>query len=117
MNRSGPGMFVGTLACPFGENLAHVVQFAGVGDKGCPDLKANAAPDEGGTVPRPVPWTKSDFKVASVMCEPVWANGSHNQEASPRYVARLLCERLEAEHNLKIKHASEMEFVMFNEDQ
>ena len=55
-------------------------------DPGYPDLKAKPADDDAGQIPRPLPWAGGDkFKVAAVICEPIWANGLLPQEASPRF--------------------------------
>jgi len=115
LKKSGPGMFSGTLALMFDNGI--VPDLPGIADRGYPDLKAKPADDDAGQIPRPLPWAGGDkFKVAAVICEPIWANGLLPQEASPRYAARRLCDKLQLAHNLKIWHASEMEFVMFNQD-
>jgi len=67
-------------------------------------------------VPRPLPWAGKGSSVAGVLCETWWGIDNQRQQACPRYMARKMCERLESEFNLRIYHASEMEFTVFNDE-
>lgn len=71
------------------------------------------------SVPRPLSWAgggkEGAHSVAAVVCESFWGIDEQPQQACPRFIARRLCEQLEEEHKLRILHASEMEFTIFNE--
>lgn len=69
------------------------------------------------SVPRPLAWAGKggDHSVAALVCESWWGVDEQPQMACPRFIARRLCEQLEAEYKLQILHASEMEFTLFNE--
>jgi len=111
MKKRGPGMAWKTVLLSFDEYFnCDAKRLDGVR---CTDARLTPAED---TVPRALPWAGQGHSVAGVMCETFWGIDGMRQEACPRYMARRLCDQLEAEHNLRLLHASEMEFVMFNED-
>jgi len=68
------------------------------------------------SVPRPLPWAGKGHSVAGVVCETWWGVDNEPQMACPRCIARRMCEQLESEFNLRILHATEMEFTIFNEE-
>lgn len=113
MLKKGPGVAWKTLLLSFDNYFnCDAKRVDGVR---CTDARLTPAEDVV-AVPRPLPWAGHGSKIAGVMCETWWGIDSKRQDACPRYMARRLCQQLEAEHGLRIFHASEMEFVLFNEE-
>lgn len=80
----------------------------------CTDARCTPAEDM--KVPRSLPWAGEGYKVGGVFCETFWGIDGLRQDACPRYMARKLCDQLEKDYKLKIYHASEMEFTIFDKD-
>lgn len=113
MKNKGPGMAWKTVLLSF-DNYFNCDAKREDGKK-CTDARLTPAEDV--TIPRHLPWAGcGKYNVGAVMCETWWGIDNIRQEACPRYIARRLCDQLEKEHNLKLLHAVEMEFIMLNED-
>ena len=112
MRKRGPGMAWKTVLLSFDNYFnCDATRLDGVR---CTDARCTPAEDM--KVPRALPWAgEGDYSVGGVFCETFWGIDGLQQQACPRYIARRLCDQLEADHKLKIFHASEMEFAVFNE--
>jgi Glutamine synthetase len=113
MLEKGPGVAWKTLLLSF-DNYFNC-EAKRVDGVRCTDARLTPAKDVT-AVPRPLPWAGKGSKVAGIMCETWWGIDNKRQEACPRYMARRLCQQLEVEHGLRIFHASEMEFVLFDKE-
>lgn len=112
MRKRGPGMAWKTVLLSFDNYFnCDATRVDGVR---CTDARSNPAEDL--KTPRSLPWAGEGYSVGGVFCETYWGIDGLRQQACPRYMARRLCDQLEQECNLKIYHASEMEFTIFNDE-
>ena len=112
MCKRGPGMAWKTILLSFDNYFnCDATRMDGVR---CTDARCTPAEDI--KVPRSLPWAGQGHSIGGVFCETFWGMDGLQQQACPRYMARRLCVQLEREFHLKILHASEMEFMMFNDE-
>ena len=112
MKKRGPGIAWKTILLSFDNYFnCEAKRLDGVR---CTDARLTPAEDL--PVPRSLPWAGKGYKVAGVLCETWWGMDNKRQQACPRYLARRMCNELEAEYGLRIYHGTEMEFVLFGED-
>jgi len=112
MLKRGPGMAWKTVLLSFDNYFnCDATRVDGIR---CTDARLTPAEDL--NVPRALPWAGKGSSIGGVLCETWWGIDSQRQQACPRYMARRLCDQLESEFNLRIWHASEMEFTIFNDD-
>ena len=112
MRKKGPGMAWKTVLLSFDNYFnCDATRVDGVR---CTDARCTPAEDI--KIPRSMPWAGEGYSVGGVFCETYWGIDGLQQQACPRYMARRLCDQLKEEHNLKILHASEMEFTVFNDE-
>lgn len=110
MRKRGPGMAWKTVLLSFDNYFnCDAKRLDGVR---CTDARLTPAEDI--RIPRALAWAGDEHTIGGVLCETYWGIDGLRQQACPRYMARRLCEQLEKEFNLKILHASEMEFTMFD---
>lgn len=112
MRKKGPGMAWKTILLSF-DNYFNCDATRVDGER-CTDARCTPAEDLKTT--RALPWAGEGHAIGGVFCETYWGVDGLRQQACPRYMARRLCEQLENECNLKIFHASEMEFTMFDDE-
>lgn len=110
MSKKGPGIAWRTPLLSF-DSFNHY-EMTRVDGKKCTDARLVVVE----SVPRPLQWAGKGHSVAGVVCETWWGVEETPQMACPRYIARRLCDQLESEFNLRILHATEMEFTIFNEE-
>lgn len=112
MLKRGPGVAWKTLLLSFDNYFnCDATRIDGVR---CTDARLTPAEDQ--TIPRSLPWAGAGHSIGGVLCETWWGIDNKRQQACPRYMARQLCDQLESEYKLRVFHASEMEFTMFNDE-